>query len=118
MVSFIENLFLKNKAKKLLPYIEKVETALTLFQMIDNKEYKNIKLIRSLSKKGFYADIISRYNVCMQKIENHNKEIQTLKFAYNTLLQTDPIVDILDNILEYSREKIEEFYSTIKKVYS
>ena len=117
MFAFIENLFLKNKAKKLLSYIEKIETALTLFQSIDNKEDKNIKLIHSLSKKEFYADIISRYNVCIQKIEKHNKEIQTLTFAYNTLMQTYPIVDILDNILECSREKIEEIYSTIQKIY-
>lgn len=117
MFAFIENLFLKNKAKKLLSYIEKIETALTLFQSIDNKENKNIKLIRSLSKKEYYADIISRYNVCIQKIEKHNKEIQTLTFAYNTLMQTYPIVDILDDILECSKEKIEEIYSTIQKIY-
>ena len=98
MFAFIENLFLKNKAKKLLSYIEKIETALTLFQCIDNKQDKNVKLIHSLSKKEFYADIISRYNVCIQKIEKHNEEIQTLTFAYNTLMQTYPIADILDNI--------------------
>jgi len=118
MFAFIENLFLKNKAKKILSYVEKVETALTLFQSIDNNENKNSKLIRSLSKKELYVDIVSRYSVCIQKIVKHNKEIQSLTFAYNTLLQTYSIVDILDNILECSREKIEEIYSTIKKVYS
>lgn len=118
MFAFIENLFLKNKAKKILSYVEKLEMTLTLFQSIDNNEDKNKKIILSLSKNELYADIISRYNVCTQKIEKHNKEIQALTFAYNTLLQTYPIVDILDNILECSREKIEEIYSTIKKVYA
>ena len=108
MFAFIENLFLKNKAKKILSYVDKVETALTLFQSIDNNEDKNTKFIRSLSKKELYADIVSRYNVCIQKIEKHNKEIQSLTFAYNTLLQAYPITDILDNILECSKGKIEE----------
>ena len=118
MFTFIKNLFLKNKAKKILLYIEKVETALTLFQSIDNEEDKNRKLIRSLSNKELYEDIVSKYNVCLQKIEKHNKEIQTLTFAYNTLLQAYPIADILDNILKCSREKIEEIYLTIKNVYT
>ncbi len=121
MFAFIENLFLKGKAKKLLSYIEKIETEITLFQRIDSKDGKEdtyIKYSRSLSKKEFYADIVSRYNVCNQKIERHNNEIRTLSFAYNTLMQTYPIAGILDNILEYSREKLEEIYSTIKKVYA
>lgn len=117
MFAFIENLFLKNKAKKILSYIESVETALTLFNVIYHSEDKNAKIIRSLSKKELYADIVSRYNVCIQKIEKHNKNIQELTFAYNTLLQSYPIADILDNILECSREKIEEIYSTVKNVY-
>lgn len=118
MFVFLENLFLKNKAKKILSYIERIETALTLFNKIDNSEDKNVKLIRSLSKKELYADIASRYKVCIQKIEKHNKEIQTLTFSYSSLLQTYPIADILDNILKYSREKIEEIYSTVKNVYT
>ena len=118
MFAFIENLFLKNKARKILSYIESVETALTLFNIIDNSEDRNVKLIRSLSKRELYADIVSRYNVCIQKIEKHNIERPTLTFAYNTLLQTYPIEDILENILEYSRNKIEEIYSTVKKVYT
>lgn len=118
MFAFINNLFLKSKAKRILSYIEKIETALTVFQSIDNKEDKNIKFIRALSKKELYADIISRYNVCIQKIEKHNIEIQTLTFACNTLMQSYPIAKILDNILEYSWGKIEEIHSTIKKVYA
>ena len=118
MFAFINNLFLKSKAKKILSYIQKIETALTVFQSIDNKEDKNIKFIRALSKKELYADIISRYNVCIQKIEKHNIEIQTLTFACNTLMQSYPIAKILDNILEYSWGKIEEIHSTIKKVYA
>ena len=46
MFAFIENLFLKNKAKKILSYVDKIETALTLFQSIDNNEDKNTKFIR------------------------------------------------------------------------
>lgn len=118
MFDFIKNLSLKRRSKKILLCIDKVEVALTLFQNIDNIEDKYAKLIHSLSKKELYSDIVSRYNVCIQKIEEHNQELQTLTFAYNTILQTYPIVDILDNILEYSREKIEEIYSTVKKVYS
>lgn len=118
MFAFIENLFLKNKARKILSYIEGIEEELTLFDSINNSEDKNIRLVNSLSKNKLYADIVSRYNVCIQKIERHNQEIQTLMFAYNTILQTYPIDNILDNILEFSREKIEEFFLTIKKVYS
>lgn len=110
MFAFIENLFLKNKARKILSYIEGIEEELTLFDSINNSEDKNIRLVNSLSKNKLYADIVSRYNVCIQKIERHNQEIQTLMFAYNTILQTYPIDNILDNILEFSREKIEEFF--------
>ena len=74
MFKFLINLLNRNKAKKILSYVDKVETALTLFQSIDDDEDKNEKLIRSLSKKEFYADIVSRYNVCIQKIEKHNKK--------------------------------------------
>lgn len=118
MFAFIEKLLFKRKRKKVLSYIDKVEAALSLFNIIENHEDKPTKLIRSLSKTKLYADIVSRYNVAIQKIEQHNKEIQSLSFAFNTLLQTYPISDILDNILEYSKEKIEEIYSTIKKVYA
>ena len=97
MIAFIKNLFLKNKAKKLLSYIESLETALTLFNIIEPNEDKNTKLICSLSKNELYANIVSRYNVCIQKIEKHNKEIQALTFAYNTILHTYPIEDILNN---------------------
>ena len=99
MFAFIENLFSKNKARKILSYIENIETALTLFSGIETNYDKNAKRIRSLSKNELYADLVSRYNVCIQKIEKHNKEIQSLTFAYNTLLQTYPIAYILDNIL-------------------
>ena len=118
MFAFIKNIFLKNKAKKILSYIENVETALTLFNSIDNNQDKNKQLIRALSKKELYADVVSRYNVCIQKIERHNKKIQALMFAYNTILQTYPIADILDNILEFSKEKTEEIYLTVKNVYA
>ena len=118
MLTFIKNILLKKRAKKILSYVEKRETELTLFQTIDNNENKNTKFIRSLSKQELYADVVSRYNVCIRKIGEHNEEIQTLTFAYNTILQAYPIADILDNILECSKYKIEEIYSTIKQVYT
>ena len=118
MFAFVKNLFLKNKARKILSYIESIEKALTFFNGIKNFEDKNVKIIRSLSKEELYADVVSRYNVCIRKIEKHNKEIQTLTFAFNTLLQTYPIENILDDILECSKEKIEEINSTVKKVYA
>ena len=118
MFTFIKNILLKKRAKKILSYVEKRETELTLFQTIDNNEDKHTKFIRSLSKQELYADVVSRYNVCIRKIGEHNEEIQTLTFAYNTILQAYPIADILDNILECSKYKIEEIYSTIKQVYT
>ena len=57
MFKFLINLLNRNKAKKILSYVDKVETALTLFQSIDDDEDKNEKLIRSLSKKEFYAEL-------------------------------------------------------------
>lgn len=118
MFKFLINLLNRNKAKKIIADIDKIETYFTLFSIIDFNEDKNVKLIRSLSKEGLYADIVSRYNVCIQKIEKHNKEIQSLSFAYNSLLETNPISDILDNILLGNKEKIEEIYATIKRVYA
>ena len=50
MFAFIENLFSKNKARKILSYIENIETALTLFSGIETNYDKNAKRIRSLSK--------------------------------------------------------------------
>ena len=87
MFAFIKNFFLKKKAKKILLYIEKTEISLTLFQLIDN-DRKNETLIRSLSKSELFSDVVSRYNVCIQKIEKHNVEIQSLTCAYNKILQT------------------------------
>ena len=118
MFTFIRNLFLKSKVKKLLSFIEKTEMSLTLFQSIDTETAKNIKCTRSLSQNKLYADLISRYNVCIQKIEKHNKLIRELTFTYNTLLQTYPLADILNNILICSREKIEEIYSSVETVYT
>lgn len=116
MFNFIKNLFLKNKARKISSYIEEVEIAFTLFNGIEeNTKYS--RLVRTLSKNELYADIVSRYNVCVRKIENHNREIQALTFAYNTLLNTYPVAEILDNILKFSKDKINEIYSTIQKVY-
>ena len=38
MFKFLINLLSRNKAKKILSYVDKVETALTLFQSIDDDE--------------------------------------------------------------------------------
>ena len=118
MFAFIKIFILKYKAKKLLSIIEHLEMSLTLFQSSDQNNKINIKLIHSLSKSDYFADIISRYNVCIQKIEKHNQEIQSLTFSYNSLLEKYPISNILDQIIEYDKEKIEEIYSTVKDVYT
>lgn len=117
MFSFIKYLCLKKKAKKILFYIEKLETAFTLFKKIDYSAQQNAALVCALSKNNRYADIVSRYNVCIQRAETHNKKIQLLTFAYNSLLESYPISDILDNILICSKEKVQEIYATVKCVY-
>lgn len=118
MFTFIKKLFLKKKAKRILSYVENLETLFIFFRKIDYNEEKNIVIVRALTKNNLYTDIVSRYNVCIQKVENHNKKIQLLYFAYNSLLESYPISKILVNILEYKKEKIEEIYATIKNVYN
>ncbi len=117
MFGFIKKFFLKRKAKKILSHIESLEMSFTIFAKIDNNEEKFAPIVYSLLKNGIYADIVSRYNVCIQRVENHNKEIQSLSFACNSLLDNYPVSNILDNILEYGREKIREIYLTINRVY-
>lgn len=118
MFTFIKKLLLKKKVSKISLYVKKTETALTIFKNIEKNENKNEKLIRSLRKNNLYENIISQYNVCIQKIEQHNNNVQTLMFVYNTLLQTYPVINIINNIFKYSKAKIEEIYATVKKVYT
>lgn len=117
MFTFIKNFFLKKKAKKILSYVENLETLFTFFKKIDNFEEKNLKIVNALIESNLYADIVSRYNVCIQRVENHNKKVQALSFAYNSLLENYPISQILDNISVYGKEKLEELYTTVKCVY-
>ena len=76
MFKFLINLLNRNKAKKILSYVDKVETALTLFQSIDDDEDKNEKLIRSLSKKNFmrilFQDIMFAYKKLKSIIKKYN----------------------------------------------
>ena len=85
MFSFISKWFLGRKAKKITSYIDSIETQLTLFYPIEHGNKKIEKMLLSLSQSVLYADLVSRCNVCFQKIENHNREIQSLSFTYNTL---------------------------------
>lgn len=117
MFAFIKNLFSKKKAKKIMAYVESLETAFILFKRIENNEEKNMKYIFALSKNDLYTDVVSRYNICMQRIKKHNEEIQSLSLTYDLLLENYPILDILDGIFEFSKEKIAEIYETIKHVY-
>ncbi len=95
MFGFIKKFFLKRKAKKILSHIESLEMSFTIFAKIDNNEEKFAPIVYSLLKNGIYADIVSRYNVCIQRVENHNKEIQSLSFACNSLLDNYPVSNIV-----------------------
>ena len=113
----LEKLFLKPKYKRVISFIEEVETNVTLFLPIDISNEKTKKAADALSKSEYYSDVSSRYSVCLEKAKNHNKRINELTFTFNSLVQEYPIVKILDGILDYSVEKVEEIYSTIKDVY-
>ncbi len=118
MFACIRNYILKKKAKKILSYIENLETELTLFKIIDFSSKQNFDTINKLSRNELFTDIVSRYNVIIQKVESHNKNIVSLTFAYDSLLENYPISNIIENILEYSKEKLQEIYDTVKNVYT
>ncbi len=117
MPAFLEKLLLRNKAKKVLSYIENVEVSLTLFVQIEINNVRISKKIKTLSKSELYTDIVSRYNVAIQKAINHNKTIQELTIAYDTILANYPIDNVLNDILYIQKETLNELYSTVLKVY-
>ena len=118
MCKFIQKFFLKKKSKKILTYIEELEKSLTIFKQINNVDEKTLAIVSKLSKNNFHADIVSRFNVYTQQIAIHNKKIQELCFAYNSILENYAIQKIIDNIFDYSIDKIEEIYETVKDVNS
>ena len=118
MCAFFRNTLLKGKAKRLLAQIEKTETALTVFSLIPSPNKKVKKYVAALLYNERYVDIISRYNVCVQKIEKHNEEIRALTFAINSILEQYPILTIVDSIPSFSKDKIESLISTVKCVYT
>ena len=83
MFEFLKKFLNKRRAQKLNARIAKLETAFTLFQIIEAEDVKTEKLAQRLSKDENYADLVSRYRVCVQKIEQHNDTIKSLIFAYN-----------------------------------
>ena len=118
MFAFVKNIFLKSKAKRITAHIEKLETAFTIFSLIQSNEKKFEKSVSTLSGRDLYSDIVSRYNVCVQRIDKHNNEIRSLTFAFNSILEKCPISNILDSVPNYGRDQIEEILSTVKSVYS
>ena len=118
MLKLIKRLFKRNKAKKIIIYLDNLDIAFTLFKEINNDEEKFKKIINSLSKGELYPDVISRYNVYLNKIKNHNAEVKSLIFAYNSLMSNYSIEYIINNILDFNYEKLKEIYGTIKSVYS
>ena len=118
MFSFLKNLILKSKARKVALYTEAMEEQLLIFRSIESVTDKNKKFVRSLQKVQLYSAVVLRYNECGVKIENHNKTIQELTLASGALMQTYPITDLIDNILQYDRKKIEEMYSLINRIFS
>ena len=117
MFAFLKNFFNKRKAQRITAYITKLETAFTFFQIISTEDVKMQKLADVLSKDENYADLISRYRVCVQKVEQHNDRIKSLIFAYNSLLKQYPISDILTNIEHCSLEKLLDLQQTVQQVY-
>ena len=68
MFEFLKKFFNKRRAQKLNTRIAKLETAVTLFQIIEAEDVKTEKLVQHLSKDENYADLVSYYRVCVQKI--------------------------------------------------
>ena len=118
MFAFIKNIFLKSKSKKILAHIEQLETAFTFFSLIPPEEKKFGKYANALSYKERYVDVVSRYNVCVQKVKKHNEEIRSLTFAINSTIEQYPIARVLDSIPAFSKDKVESLASTVKCVYA
>ena len=117
MFAFFKNFLNKRRAQKLNAHIAKLETAFTLFQIIETEDIKTEKLVQRLSKDENYADLVSYYRVCVQKIGQHNDTIKSLIFAYNSLLKQYPIPDILENIETCSEDKLLDLMATVNQVY-
>lgn len=69
MFEFLKKFLNKRRAQKLNARIAKLETAFTLFQIIEAEEVKTEKLVQRLSQDENYADLVSRYRVarCMAR---------------------------------------------------
>ena len=65
MFAFFKNFLNKRRAQKLNARIAKLETAFTLFQIIEEEDVKTEKLVQRLSGDDNYADLVSRYRVCV-----------------------------------------------------
>ena len=117
MFTFIKKLFTKNKAKKVTTYLNNINISLSQFQPIEIKNKRMARFIKVLLRSQLYPDIVSRYNVCMKKINLHNATVIELTNSYESLLNNYPIDNLLNNILIISKELIVDIYSTVLKVY-
>ena len=117
MFAFLKRFFLKRKAKKILSYTLRLEKSMKVFMNIDYGKYENSDILCELSKEHLYDNIISRYNVCIRKAEGHNVTIKALTFAYNSLMETCPVSEILENITEYGTDRMREISDIINSVY-
>ena len=117
MFLFFKFFFNKRKAQKINARIAKLEKAFTIFQVVKMNDAEMQKMVDVLSNDENYADLVSRYRVCVQKIKRHNDEIKSLFFAYNSVLKQHPISDILKNIEYYSWDRLLELQSTVQRVY-
>lgn len=117
MFTIIKKLFTKNKTKKVTTYLDNIDISLSQFQHIETRNKRIARFIKVLLRSQLYPDIISRYNVCVKKIEVHNATITELSNSYESLLNNYPIDNLLNNILIVNKELLEDIYSTILKVY-
>ena len=97
MFAFIKNIFLKSKSKKILAHIEQLETAFMFFSLIPPEEKKFGKYANALSYKERYVDVVSRYNVCVQKIKKHNE---------TDILLTSLLKDFIAKTIKKTNNKI------------
>ena len=118
MFNIIKKYLLKKKSKKVSKYIESIKIDLTLFKIIEKPIKKINRYIDALHKDSFYFDVVSRYNVYIKKVGDHNEIIRLLIVEYESLILNYPISIIINNILDFDIKKIQDIYSTVQSVYA
>ena len=107
-MTFLKSILYKWKAKKLLATIERTEKQFCRFAMIVTDNKRDEARLAVLRKDQRYADIVSRYQVCMSAANRHNETVKTIVFSCNSILQQYPIAKILDDIGDYTKEKLKQ----------